>query len=65
MMKISELARRLQISTRMAYGLVARGEIAHYKVGSLKRISEEDLQQYLDRQRAETNRAAKPSGRHF
>ena len=46
-----QAAERLSVSVRVLDGLIARGQLRAYKVGSkLVRISEADLDKYMNRQ---------------
>ena len=46
-----QAAERLSVSVRVLDGLIARGQLPAYKVGSkLVRISEADLDKYMKRQ---------------
>ena len=46
-----QAAERLSVSVRVLDGLIARGQLPAYKVGSkLVRISEGDLEKYMKRQ---------------
>lgn len=65
LLTIKEVAIRLKISLSLAYGLVARGEISSYRIGSCRRVSEDDLSRYLEECRHETLEITKPLRRHF
>ena len=46
-----QAAERLSISVRVLDGLIARGQLRAYKIGSkLVRISEADIERYMNRQ---------------
>lgn len=46
-----QAAERLSVSVRVLDGLIARGQLPAYKIGSkLVRISEADLERYMTRQ---------------
>lgn len=46
-----QAAERLSVSVRVLDGLIARGQLPAYKIGSkLVRISEADLEKYMKRQ---------------
>lgn len=46
-----QAAERLSVSVRVLDGLIARGQLPAYKIGSkLVRISEADLERYMKRQ---------------
>ena len=55
LLTIKDVSQRLQISLSMAYTLVQRGELPSYQIGSCRRVSEDDLDEFL-----EQNRAAQP-----
>lgn len=65
LMTIKEVAQRLRISLSLAYRLVASGELRSYQVASCKRVSEEDLEAYLNQSRPENKRPPRGQGRHF
>jgi excisionase family DNA binding protein len=48
MLAMSEVAVRLGISLSMAHKLVRSGEIASYRFGRCRRVSELQLQTYID-----------------
>ena len=46
-----QAAERLSVSVRVLDGLIARGQLRAYKIGSkLVRISEADIEKYMNRQ---------------
>jgi excisionase family DNA binding protein len=47
MLKVSQLANRLNLSISKTYALIEKGEIGHHRLGGAIRISEEQLQQFL------------------
>ena len=49
MLAMSEVAERLGISRSMAHKLVRSGEIASYRFGQCRRVSELQLKTYIDR----------------
>ncbi len=52
MLKIPEVARRLNCSVAFVYEIVAEGRLRHYRLGKNQggiRVSEEQLQDYLRR----------------
>ncbi|EAQ77728.1 helix-turn-helix domain-containing protein [Blastopirellula marina] len=55
----------LRISLSLAYSLIARGEIPCYEIASCKRVSEKDLQSYLERQKKESMKLPPSARRHF
>jgi excisionase family DNA binding protein len=46
---IPQVAKRLKVSPNTVYRLISAGELAVVKVGSVSRVSEEALQDYVDR----------------
>ena len=44
---LDEIARRLNVSTKMVRRLIARGELDYHQVGRLKRISDQQYSEYL------------------
>jgi excisionase family DNA binding protein len=46
---LDTIARRLNISTRTARRLIVRGELGHYRVGRLLRVSDAQYSEYLMR----------------
>lgn len=71
MMRVSEVAKRLQVSKSMVYALVDNGKLVAHRVGLGRgtiRISETDLNDYLDScrvQKQERNPASKPRLKHL
>lgn len=47
MLKVSDLARRLNLSQSKIYELIDAGELAHYRIGGAIRVSEEQLAEFL------------------
>lgn len=66
MLTVKQVAERLSISRSLAYRMIRRGEIPSYRIANCRRVSEEDLQKYLERSQAqkivELPRAV---GKHF
>ncbi len=62
---VKQVANRLNISLSLAYRLIASGEIPYYRIGSCKRVIEEELEEYLQRQRVGTLKVVQPTHRHF
>lgn len=63
MMKVNEVAERLQVSDSIVYGLVEAGKLIAHRIGLGRgaiRISEDDFQAYLDSCRVERESQAKP-----
>lgn len=65
MLKIQEVAERLKISERSVRGLIARGELKSYRIRSCRRVSQEDLESYLEECRVDNTRLPKSENRHF
>ena len=66
MLTITQGAEKLSISRSLAYRMVRRGEIPSYRIGTCRRVSEEELLAYLERTRFEKERELpKPKGKHF
>lgn len=51
LLKPKEVADRLRVTPAMVYMLVDQGKIGSYRVNSAVRISEEDLEKYLQSRR--------------
>ena len=49
MKTVSETAKALRVSTRLVYKLVETGALSAYRIGAAIRISDQQLQAYLDR----------------
>jgi excisionase family DNA binding protein len=45
----TETAKALRVSTRLVYQLVETGALSAYRIGTAIRISDQQLQAYLDR----------------
>jgi excisionase family DNA binding protein len=57
MLSVSEVAKRLGVSTALVYQLVAQGRLACYRIGLRRgaiRFSESDVEAYLDSCRIES-----------
>lgn len=48
MLPIGDVAKRLGVSLSMAHKLVRSGEIASYRFGGCRRVSERQLQAYIE-----------------
>jgi excisionase family DNA binding protein len=57
---VSEIAKRLRVSTRHVYSLVESGKLPCYRIGSAIRISDEQYQTYLDGCRREQPTVERP-----
>lgn len=65
MLTIKEAAERLKVSPSFVYNLVARGTLPSYRIGSCRRVSEEDLLEYLKNCRRDVVAVVKSVHRHF
>lgn len=65
LLTIKEVAARLKISVSLAYRLVASGELPSYAIGACKRVGEEDLGAFLQRQRSTSRVVPRGAGKHF
>lgn len=65
MLTIRQTAKRLNVSISLVYRLIASGDLPCYEIASCKRVSEEDLQQYLETNRKTSVRLPTSSNRHF
>ena len=50
LLTIKEAADRMSVSTKMIYRLMNRGKLRKVKIGGATRISEDDLNSYLEEQ---------------
>lgn len=53
MYKISQVAKLLALSPSKIYALVDTGKLGHYRMDGSIRVSEEQVQEYLERTRRE------------
>ena len=60
-----QLADRLSLSLSMVYRLLTSGELECYRFGSAYRVSEEQLTQFLQKQKVETRKVLPKARRHF
>lgn len=58
MLKVSEVARRLNVSQSKVYELIDAGDLGHHRIGGAIRVSEEQLVAFLE----ETKRGKKEAG---
>ena len=65
MLTPKQLADRLSLSLSMVYRLLSTGDLECYRFGSAYRVSEEQLNQFLQRQKVETQRKLPKARRHF
>lgn len=47
MMRVGEVARRLDVSDKAVYALIAAGRLRAYRIGGSYRIDEQQLRDYL------------------
>src|SRR5688572_28161061 len=52
--------RRIGVSTRKIYELIAAGELRSYKLGKGRRITDAELQRYVEHKEAQASAAAAP-----
>jgi excisionase family DNA binding protein len=50
---VKELAQKFRVTERTIRNMMELGELAYYQIGRQKRISKEDMAQYLARQKRE------------
>ena len=65
MLTPKQLAARLSLSLSMVYRLLSSGELECYRFGSAYRVSEEQLNQFLQKQKVETRKTIPKARRHF
>lgn len=65
MLTPKQLAERLSLSLSMVYRLLANGELECYRFGAAYRVSEEQLNAFLQKQKVETHRKLPKARRHF
>ena len=65
MLTPKQLADRLSLSLSMVYRLLTSGELERYRFGSAYRVSEEQLTQFLQKQKVETRKVLPRARRHF
>jgi excisionase family DNA binding protein len=69
MLKVSQVANRLNLSQSKVYELIESGDLPHHRLGSAIRVSEEQLAAFLDSTKRErvavTRRTARPRLRHI
>lgn len=65
MLTPKQLAARLSLSLSMVYRLLANGELECYRFGSAYRVSEDQLNAFLQRQKVETQKSIPRGRRHF
>lgn len=64
MLSPKQLAQRLSLSLSMVYRLLTSGDLECYRFGTAYRVSEEQLKQFLEKQKA-VNEKVLPKGRTF
>ncbi|ELP34640.1 MULTISPECIES: helix-turn-helix domain-containing protein [Rhodopirellula] len=65
LLTVKEVSQRLKISASLAYSLIAKGDLPSYQIGSCRRVSEEDLDRFLDERRHEPTQLPIRQHRHF
>lgn len=66
MLTVKEVAEKLSISRSLAYRMIRNGEIASYRIANCRRVSEEELQKYLERSQTQVvAQLPKSQGKHF
>lgn len=65
MLTPKQLAARLSLSLSMVYRLLANGDLECYRFGSAYRVSEDQLNAFLQRQKVETQKSMPKVRRHF
>lgn len=65
MMTPKQLSQRLSLSVSMIYRLLTSGDLECYRFGSAYRVSEEQLNAFLQRQKVETQKSIPKGRRHF
>lgn len=53
MLKVSEVAIRLNLSVSKVYELIEKGRLGHHRMDGAIRVSEEQVEEYLDLTRRE------------
>lgn len=48
MLKVADVAQRLNVSQSKVYELIEAGDLAHHRIGGAIRVSEEQLAAFLD-----------------
>ena len=64
MLSPKQLAQRLSLSLSMVYRLLTSGDLECYRFGTAYRVSEDQLKQFLEKQKA-VNEKVLPKGRKF
>ncbi len=65
LLTIKEVSERLNISLSLTYALVARGDLKSYQINSCRRVSEADLDRFLEERRHEPTQLPVAQHRHF
>ena len=65
MLTPKQLAAKLSLSLSMVYRLLANGDLECYRFGSAYRVSEDQLNAFLQRQKVETQKSILKARRHF
>lgn len=64
MLRVSQVASRLNLSASKVYQLIERGQLSHYRLGASIRISEEQLTAYLMETERRRSVPERPRARH-
>ena len=51
LLTIQQVQDLLQVGRTFAYGLIRSGELPSYRVGSLRRVRRQDVEQWLEQQK--------------
>lgn len=66
MLTVKQVAEKLSISRSLAYRMIRSGEIPSYRIANCRRVSEEELQKYLERAQSQRPiEMPKLHGKHF
>ncbi|WP_040352831.1 helix-turn-helix domain-containing protein [Blastopirellula marina] len=65
LLTVKEVASELRVCVGSVYKLIATGELPCYEIVTCKRVSEKDLQSYLERQKKEMVKLPPSARRHF
>jgi excisionase family DNA binding protein len=61
-LRVKQVAERLNLSVSKIYELVESGELPHHRFGGAIRVSEEQIAEYMNRTKRERKSAAPPKG---
>ncbi len=62
MLKVSQVASRLNLSVSKTYELVEKGDLGHHRMGGAIRVSETQLQEFLNSTKREPATARRVAG---